>query len=407
MSSGRDLSVTTDSTVSPARGPSRIALIVTAIWCVLFAVIFVRIALHPAKNTVFNTYAEAGANWLAGQDLYEGPRGFVYSPLAAAVFAPFALLPRFLGNVLWRLLNAVAFLGGVAWFLKAGYYNAIDGVRRAWVFILLLPLVVGNFNNGQVNPLIIGLLIIAIVAAGQERHMLAALCVGLATYFKIYPLAIGLLLVLVYPRQFSWRLLLALVLLGALSLVLQRPAYVQDQYRLWLTTRAADNRLEYDAQIAPRDLWLLLRLARIDLSQHAYNAIQLLSAMALAVVCAFGRWKQWPTGRISVAILALGSCWMLLCGPASESATYIMLAPAVVLALIDGFARPVPIVLRALVAASFGLLIAALTMNSFMHLPKGPVTMWVQPMAAVLFLVYSSVVVGMPSSWEKAQPQTS
>ena len=38
------------------------------------------------------------------------------------------------------------------------------------VFLLILPLSLGNFNNGQVNPMIIGLLMIAIVA-GQRKTL--------------------------------------------------------------------------------------------------------------------------------------------------------------------------------------------------------------------------------------------
>ena len=363
-------------------------MIAVALWCIAFAVLVVRVALHPHKNTVFNTYSEAGANWLAGKNMYEGVQGFVYSPLAAAIMAPFALLPPFLGNSLWRLLNAVVFLVGVGCFLRARIHTGIAVSQRAWVFILLLPLAIGNLNIGQVNPLVIGLLMLGIAAANQGRHTLAALCVAGATYCKVYPLAIGLLLGLVYPRQFTWRLIVALLFLGALSFAFQKPAYVLSQYRLWVATRSADNRLEYNAEMAPRDLWLLLNLARIHISQQAYHAIQLVGAFALAVTCAFGRWKEWPAKRMAVIVLSLGSCWMLLCGPASESATYVVLAPAVVLGLMDAFGRPIPVVLRGLVVGAYGLMVTALAMNSFLHLPKIPATKWVQPMAAVLFTIY-------------------
>lgn len=374
-----------------------------ALWCLLLLAVSILVAAHLARgshrNTVFTTYSTAGANWVAGRDLYEGGRGFVYSPVTAALFAPFSMLPELMGSILWRLLNAGMFLGGVAWWLKSGFHHWIPPNCRPFVFLLLLPLAIGNVNNGQVNPLIIGLIMMAIVAARRERWMLAAFCIAIAAYFKIYPLAIGLLLVVVYPKKFSWRLIVALISTGALAFVLQRPGYVLGQYRLWWLTRTADNRLEYGMDIAPRDLWMLFRFVHIPICQHAYKAIQLGSAAAVALVCAVGRYWRWPEDRLLVALLSLGCSWMLLCGPSTESATYIMLAPAVVLALVDAFAGPRPRWLRQLIAASYAVLIAGLAMNSFMHLKKSPATMSVQPIAAVIFVCYSALFIGRCGHW--------
>ena len=367
-----------------------LTVIAVVAWAILLVVVCARAVHTPHKNSVMTTYLAAGSHWLAGEDLYIGGRGFVYSPLTAAFFAPFATLPSGVANTLWRLLNAAAFLGGMALWLRAGFH----GIARRHdpvVFLLLLPLAIGNFNNGQVNPLVTGLLLTALTTADCGRFTLAAFCVAGATFLKIYPLAIGLLLVLLYPKKFAWRLLLALAVLAELSLLLQKPEYVLDQYRLWWATRAADNRLVYDANIAPRDLWLLCRLAHIPISQSAYMVVQLLTAAGVGAVCAYGRWRNWPRERLAVAALSLGCSWMLLCGPASESATYILLAPAVVLALVDAWFAPVPAspVMRGLIAGSYAILIIGLGINSFLHLKKTAAVMSVQPVAAVLFAGYS------------------
>ncbi len=99
------------------------------------------------------------------------------------------------------------------------------------VYLLILPLSLGNFNNGQVNPMIIGLLMVAIIAAHEKRWTLSAVALGFSVYLKIYPLSVGLLLVVLYPRQLGWRLALTLILMGAASFLLQRPAYVLEQYQ--------------------------------------------------------------------------------------------------------------------------------------------------------------------------------
>ena len=304
------------------------------------AVILVRIAVRPLSHTVFTTYATAGRHWLEGRNLYPTTNGFIYSPLAAAFFAPFSLLPPGLGNVAWRLLNLAVFLGAVATWLRSGIAR-IDAPRHALVFLLMLPLSIGNINNGQANPLMIGLIMGAVLAARTERWLAGALCVAVITFFKIYPLAVGLLLVVLFPRKFTWRLGLALLALGALSFVLQRPSYVLEQYHQWIATRTGDQR-HYQPDIAPRDLWMLLRVFRIELDLRVYFVVQVLGGGAIAALCMYGRWRDWSTDRLLTALFCLVCCWMLLLGPSPESSTYIILAPAISLAMVEAFSSALP-----------------------------------------------------------------
>ena len=233
---------------------------VIGIWAAVLLAVVIRIGLLSHSHDVFQTYVEAGRKWTAAQPLYTYTRGFVYSPLVAAFFALFSWFPVSLGSVLWRLLTAAIFIWAIFWWLKAEINRRIPESSYWLVFLLILPLSLGNFNNGQVNPMIIGLLMIAIVAAHEKRWTLSAVALGFSTYLKIYPLSVGLLLVLLYPRQLGWRLLLTLILMGALSFILQRPAYVLEQYQRWFHTRAADDR-RLNMDIAPRDFAMLLQTA--------------------------------------------------------------------------------------------------------------------------------------------------
>ncbi len=369
------------------------------LWSITVLVISIRICLAPQRNTVFTTFETGGVHWLHGTDLYDNFRGFVYSPLAAAFFAPFTLLPDAAANILWRLLNVGIYLGAVAWWLKVGLQETISRKSYPWIFLLLLPLSIGNLNNGQVNPLIAGLLMIAILAAREERWNLAALCIAVTTYFKIYPLALGLVLVVLFPRRFTWRLLVALLLMGALTFVLQRPHYVLEQYRLWFATRSGDDRKLYKMSIAPRDLWMLLRLCHITISERLYMMVQVLSGAAIALACLISRKKGWSLDRNLALLLALVTAWMLLCGPATESATYILLAPAIVFAVAEAFSQPSSLLMRGWIVASYAILVFGLQLNSFFHLRKSVYTMSIQPLGALLFAAY--IAAGMISSWTR------
>ena len=360
--------------------------IVFAAWIVSVAAVSLRIAFASSRNCLVGTYAEAGARWLRGLPLYSTTSGFIYSPLVAGLFVPLSLVPHSVAGILWRLLNAGVFAGAIFWWLKSEIHDRVTKKYFSLVFLLLLPLAIGNLNNGQVNLLIIGLLIFSIVAARHERWTFCAICIGIATYFKIYPLCVGLLLILFYPRQLAWRLIVILVLLGALSFVLQRPSYVLEQYQRWISSRAADNR-RTSMDIAPRDFAMLLEVFRIYLSARALLLLQVLAGGLVAIVCWLGR--DWPENRRLVCLLTLASCWMLLFGPSTESATYVVLAPAVVLALVQAFQQEVPLRMRVLLLTSFVVLLLGLTANSFLHLKKGVYSMSVQPFGALLFTIFA------------------
>jgi hypothetical protein len=358
-----------------------------AAWGLLLLALVIRIACAPERTAGFRTYDLAGLRWFHGEYLYGDWRGFVYGPLAAALFSPLAFLPRGVSHILWTAVNFAALVGGTGSIL--GLYPNLDRKIYGIAFLLLLPLALGNLDIGQANPLIIGLLMLALGAVHRERWGIAALCVALATYFKIYPLAFGPLIAVIAPRRFGWRLLLALGLLGLIPFLLQRWGYVFNQYQAWLVTRLTDNRLNYPLKSAPLDLWfLLVRLGRLNISSLLYTALQALSGAAIAVYCVMGSRRGWPRARVLIGLFSFVCIWMTLCGPATESQTYLLLAPAVVLAVVQALAEPRPVWLRASVCCAFALLLLAVARSVF---APGFKELWVlaaQPVAAVLFLAY-------------------
>jgi Glycosyltransferase family 87 len=363
-------------------------VVVIGLWTVVLLGIWIRIGFFSHSHDVFATYADAGRRWSSSLPLYTYTRGFVYSPLVAAFFAPFSWLPISLGSVLWRLVNAAIFVGAIFWWLKAEITDRIPESSYWLVFLLVLPLALGNFNNGQVNPMIIGLLMLAILAAHQKRWILSAVALGFSAYLKIYPLSVGLLLVLLYPRQLGWRLALILILMGAASFVLQRPGYVMEQYQRWFHTRAADDR-RLNMDIAPRDFAMILRLLHVNLSAQATLLLQMTAGAGAAVICLFGRLKKWSEQRLLICVFTTGTCWMLLFGPTTEDATYAMIAPALAFATVQAFHQKTPLWMRFLVCGSFAFLLLGLILNAFFGLKKTPLTMSVQPFGALLFLGYS------------------
>ncbi len=356
-------------------------------WVVLLLSVCGRLIFaSPRTHTVYPIFANAARNWQAGEGMYgklDGLDYFRYSPAVAAFFVPWTALSDRAGNVLWVLLNAAAFLGGLAWWLRAVALVPAD--RRAAVYLLVLPLALISLNNGQSNALILGLLLAATAAAASGRWALCAACVAAATLFKVYPLAVGLLLVACYPRPLTGRLAVALVVGLALPFLFRPPGYVVEQYLGWVQHLRGSDRSAWPLYTCPRDLQMLFRVWLVPLSPAVNQAVQFAAATGFAAVCLAARRAGWPTPRLLVLVVGLGCCWMTLLGPATESSTYTLLAPSLAVALVGAWRELAPLWERAALAASFGLFVVTLLVgmfpDSWRFKSLGP-----QPFAALLLL---------------------
>jgi hypothetical protein len=328
-------------------------------WTSIVLVIGIRGVFWPKSHSTFFYYANAGHNWLEGIDLYQLQTATCrYSPLITACCVPFSVVPEEVGAQLWRLVNVGAFLGGLYWWSRR-VLPGISSNQRGLLFLATIPLAIGPVHNAQSNPLLIGLLLLGLAAAAAERWNLAAAFIVLSILIKVYPVSVALLLVLLFPRQFTGRFLVALAVGLLLPFGLQSPDYVARQYQNWFRNLEVDTRFNWLLEVSYRDLWLLVRVLHIPLSVTGYQVIQAAVAGLVALLC----WIQARRGCDRLVLLnsalGLACCWMMLFGPATESSTYIVLAPTMAWALLDAWYLPRPGWIKGLVATAFGMFVLA------------------------------------------------
>ena len=224
-------------------------------------------------------------------------------------------------------------------------------------------------------------------SARWDRWNAAALLLAAAGFVKIYPLAVGLLLAVLFPRRFAWRLALALAGLFVLSLVLQRPAYAWGEYRSWFTVLGGDDRLETDIYATWRDFGFLLRASGVPLSDRAYRVMEAAAGGLVAVFLWSGqRWRGWERERLLTGALYLGCAWMLLFGPATEAATYVLLALPLCASLVAAWEQPGETRWRWALAAAYVLLFVTDVTESWFHSYTHHLyTRAQQPVAALIF----------------------
>ncbi len=231
---------------------------------------------------------------------------------------------------------------------------------------------------------------LAIAAVRVERWNSAALCIAIATIFKVYPIAVGLLICVIAPRRFGWRLVTALLLLTYRSVSLS--ALVIRMRTNTTPGSQLGRRMTVETGRSKSCPWISgfwsAGLAIVPVAPTIYRLIQLGTAAALALFCAIQTSKGWATHRVLVGLFCLASIWMTLCGPATESYTYILLAAPTILALVQSFNAYQPAWLRAWVSAAFALQLLAVTRASFLPHCKTFWALSIQPLSALVFLGY-------------------
>ena len=336
-------------------------------WGIALLVISIRVWFKPGAHSVFTLFRDAGASWVNSQNLYGEGSKFLYSPLAAASFVPFSFLPENVAGIVWRLLGGVALALAAYTTGKTVWSRPSESNKSSWGLLLLLPLALSNLNNGQTNPLVLALTLGSIITILHKRWFLSALCIAVATYFKIYPVVIGLLLSIPFRRQLFWRLMLSLAGLFFLSLLLQRPSYVLDEYAHWFDHLGGITRRSAGESRLWRDVYFLLRAALVPITPRIWLAVEAASGIGIALFCAWGVWRQWQSARLIFAAVALGCAWMVLFGPAAEAASYLLLGPVLIYGLFQSLTTSPPSWVRIGMITSYAGLLAADICDSWLR----------------------------------------
>jgi hypothetical protein len=314
---------------------SRLAV---AVWVIALIGVAVAVSRPGKAGKLYPTFVAAGEHFKNGDPVYgwipPDQDQFRYSPLVAAAFAPWSELPTPVGAVLWRWLQAGAFLLS----LRAWSRVAVPQVSFPALALLCLPLVLGNVFNAQLNPLLAALLLVGLTAFARERYWLAAVAVAGATVFKVYPLGIGLLVCVIEPRRFAPRLFLAVAVGFALPFRFQSPDYVSQQFADWFERVRIDDRTGQPMERGYHDFQKLLRRWGEPTPLAAYRGMEVLAGCAAAGLVYASR-RQSRVHRVQWCA-GLGLIWCTLFGPATESATYMLLAPFAAQAVLAVTGRP-------------------------------------------------------------------
>ncbi len=184
----------------------------------------------------FKTYQRAAKRAVAGEPIYrvEDPHRYLYAPVVTFLFFPLAVLPAWAGKSLWLALNAVLL---VSIFRTTARLLFREGRAppgfQVLVLLLSFRFIDNNLGHGQLNIVLLWLVLYAYEETSRSRHALAGLALAGAIAAKIVP-AVFLVEILLRRR---WRFLAwtiaAFVALMVIPAVWWGAAYPQ-VFRDWL-----------------------------------------------------------------------------------------------------------------------------------------------------------------------------
>ena len=276
------------------------------------AVVVASVQATAQHNNNFEIFRWSWSNLVAGRSLYAPSAHhrdlFLYSPTFALLFAPFAVVPFWLGALLWNAVNA----GALYWALGRTLTSDQAFAARAIVFLDT----VGSMQNVQSNALVAGLMIITFAELERRHEGRASLAVATATAIKIFPIVAAVFAVF-RPWRFP-RFALYSVLAGGLCLVapllVTPPPVLLDQFRSWMTTGVAVSVQRNYSVMQHVHLWL-----RVDWPNWP---VQLAGACVL--LAPLVRYSDWGILRFRLLFLASVLMFCVLFNHKAESPSFVI-----------------------------------------------------------------------------------
>jgi hypothetical protein len=278
------------------------------------------------SNIVTNTYAFGSEQFYSGGNSYHYPipggDRFEYSPFFAMFFGLFSMLPANLETLFWALFNSLCFWLGISLWLGSGIK-----VTRWLVAGCVLAAMELNISllYQQINAALVGLIFAALWLWKEEKYFLSGVLFAIVSNVKIFPALPALLLLIRFKKgYFSGLTFGALLVLILPSFVIGFSENIQMHVNWFhqLQVTAGDARGNH--------LNLLNILSRVKLAPigHLLQGVVFLVTLLVSYLV-FVKGKNFPLVLWGTFVMTS----ILLISPATESPTFVILAPAYVFLL--------------------------------------------------------------------------
>lgn len=273
-----------------------------------------RYILGPTHYGNYLIFKNSFIHLIEGKDLYAlypelNIDLFKYSPTFAVLFSPLALLPDYIGLVLWNLLNAMTLFFAVQ-------LIPVEEKKKVFVLWFILIELITSMQNYQSNALTAALMILVFTMLEKKKYLLAGICIAVGFYIKLFGVLVALLWLLHSGKiKFFVSASVSLIVLFAVPMLFVSPQELIDAYTSWFNLLSNDTAHELNHSVMSiMKNWFGSSINKIW--------IQLTGIFLLMIPLL--KWNLFQEKNFRLLFLCSILIWAVIFNHKAESATYII-----------------------------------------------------------------------------------
>jgi hypothetical protein len=239
-----------------------------------------------------------------------------YGVFFGVLIAPFALLPDFLGTVLWNVIIC-------GFLIYAILQLPIKEIQKTVILWLCFNEVITSLLSYQFNVVIAGIILLSFVYILKEKEFKSALAIMVGTFVKLYGI-VGLSFFFFSKNKikFIGYLLLSGLLLLVIPMIFSSPEFVLQCYEDWYKRLTLKNLENANIQ-SMQDISFMGMVKRITGFYELSNLPFLVFGLLLFVI-QYTKIKYFKELKFRLLMLASTLIFTVLFSSGSESPTYII-----------------------------------------------------------------------------------
>lgn len=245
-----------------------------------------------------------------------------YGPFFSLIVAPFAILPRWTGLLLWHIALALSLYFAIK-------TSTLKNQQKVFVLLFCANELFTALDQSQFNVATATLIFLTFTFIEKEKDIWAALCIVAGTYVKLLGI-VGL--AFFFFSRHKTKLVISIIAWSIIAfflpMIISSPEYILGQYSEWYDSLADKNGLN---QFAFYQNISVLGMVRKISGNPSYSDLWIIIPALMLFAIPYLRRDKYSCSSFRLMFLASTLMFVVLFSTSSESCSYIIPLVGVVL----------------------------------------------------------------------------
>jgi len=242
-----------------------------------------------------------------------------YGPFFSLIIAPFALLPNFIGVLLWATLNV-----GILFY--AVHKLPVSHWAKNIILLISLIEMLTSVQNLQFNPMLCSWIILTYVCIKEDKLGLAAMFIVAGTLVKLYGIVgIAFIFFTTERKKLISYLIVWAIIFFCLPMLISSPKFVLNSYLDWyhvLVEKNIENVSSYQ-NMGMTDISAIGFVKRVS-GWHDLSNLYFIVPAGILTLLPLARFSKWTEEKFQLSYLAQVLIGVVIFSTSAESPTYVI-----------------------------------------------------------------------------------